>query len=92
LSNVEISHHKNKAGPEMVLPSISQISNLNQILRPEDNQQSAELSTALIIITTPGTAIIPSISLNISYKAITRQFYTIINLSPLRNHLKKIFS
>jgi hypothetical protein len=54
LSNVETSHHKSRAGPEMALPSISQISNLNQILSPEDNQQAAELSTALVAINSHG--------------------------------------
>jgi hypothetical protein len=55
----------------MALPSISQISNLNRILRTEDNQQAAELSTALPTnITFPGCATILSISYNINYKAI----------------------
>ena len=58
----------------MALPSISQISKLNQILRTEDNQQAAELSTVLLPtnITFPGSATILSISININYKAITR--------------------
>jgi hypothetical protein len=57
----------------MALPLISKISKLNQILRTEDNQQAAELSTALPTnITFPGCATILSISFNINYKAITR--------------------